>query len=387
MKNCQNELPLFDQNGEIKFTKEYDFPALMVEDTPTSFKERHFLSIVPSKSVSNNSGIVEKLCKDNQKNNQSQTQSVLKLSKKVKNSANFVAQDSQNILKLSNKNRLLSQDKPIRVKNSAKTSCSSSKNGAKKVGDDAQKYQISSKNETLFTPKTVLNGSKNFPCAVNNSATARLNGCKRSKNGCENGTENVQIDSKLGQTLSQDCKVRVSDAIQKIRKKYRKMGEQDKFVMSNATRRAILKEFDTLRWSELILTVFPYLEAISLSIEKNIDQIAYGSATRTNYYGGTVECFERVDHLLSQKMAVNNLYVLTKGLIDTLSVEDCEIVACTINRRKKIGDMVASGRYRMIYLKRDRILRHISCLLMQMGFTPEKLYKEFGDLNVVLYYC
>ena len=181
--------------------------------------------------------------------------------------------------------------------------------------------------------------------------------------------------------------VRVSDAIQKIRKKYRKMGEQDKFVMSNATRRAILKEFDTLRWSELILTVFPYLEAISLAIEKNIDQIAYGSATRTNYYGGTVECFERVDHLLSQKMAVNNLYVLTKGLIDTLSVEDCEIVACTINRRKKIGDMVASGRYRMIYLKRDRILRHISCLLMQMGFTPEKLYKEFGDLNVVLYYC
>ena len=79
--------------------------------------------------------------------------------------------------------------------------------------------------------------------------------------------------------------------------------------------------------------------------------------------------------------------MLGKNVIDTLSCEDCEIVACTINRRKKISEIAEKGRYRIVYLKRDRILRHVACVLTQMGFTPEKLFEEFGDLNIVLYYA
>ena len=88
--------------------------------------------------------------------------------------------------------------------------------------------------------------------------------------------KNIENVSNLNQKVSK----KVDSAVESIKKKYKKLGDTDKFVKTNETRRAILHEADSLHWAELILTVFPYLPAIAESLEKTIDQIAFSAYSR-----------------------------------------------------------------------------------------------------------
>lgn len=135
-------------------------------------------------------------------------------------------------------------------------------------------------------------------------------------------------------------------------------------------------------WAKTILSVYFYLEKITIAIDKIIDMRVDGSKYYSkNAFNDIMTISNHILSLTERKVKLINLKVLCEKALESMPEDLARIVVLAFIEKRNANDSAKSLgiSVRNYFRKMPQALKSFESFLAQFGYTQKKLEQVYGD--------